>query len=374
MKFTMNREILLDALNHVSKGLSSKTPMPVLSGIKIEVSRENIILTTTNREISVQIVLDTSEQVTVYEEGDCLVPGKYFIEIIKKVEGKTVDFTLFEENTIKILSDRSNFTLIALEKTNFPDVSFESLGTPINIKSTLLRQIIKQTAFAAGTSEARVVLTGVCFELKDDKLEVVATDSYRLSKKVTQLPENHQPIQINIPSKALEELNKILENKDTDVELFIISNKALFKIQNIAFMTRLIEGNFPDTNSLSPNTHIVEIEFNKNDLLATIDRTQVFTGNDISSTIKMVLNRDKTVHVFSSSSEIGRVVDEIYPLKVQGIDQFQVAFSARYFLEALRAFESQVVSMKLTGELKPFTITGQNDDNLIQLILPVRTF
>ena len=190
MKFTMNREILLDALNHVSKGLSSKTPMPVLSGIKIEVSRENIILTTTNREISVQIVLDTSEQVTVYEEGDCLVPGKYFIEIIKKVEGKTVDFTLFEENTIKILSDRSNFTLIAFEKTNFPDVSFESLGTPINIKSTLLRQIIKQTAFAAGTSEARVVLTGVCFELKGDKLEVVATDSYRLSKKVTNC-QNH---------------------------------------------------------------------------------------------------------------------------------------------------------------------------------------
>jgi DNA polymerase-3 subunit beta len=88
----------------------------------------------------------------------------------------------------------------------------------------------------------------------------------------------------------------------------------------------------------------------------------------------MVLNRDKTVHVFSSSSEIGRVVDEIFPLKVQGIDQFQVAFSARYFLEALRAFESQEVTMKLTGELKPFLITGKNDDNLVQLILPVRTF
>ena len=103
MKFTIAREILLEALNNVSKGLSSKTPMPVLTGIKIETNFDEIIFTTTNREISVQVKLPKNENIDIESEGWCVVPGKYFIDIAKKIEGKNIEFTLFEENTIKIL-------------------------------------------------------------------------------------------------------------------------------------------------------------------------------------------------------------------------------------------------------------------------------
>lgn len=374
MKFSINREVLLGALSHVSKGLSSKTPTPILTGIKINTTPEDITLTTTNREVSVQVVLPVSSSIIIDTPGECVVPGKYFIEIIKKVEGKVIDFTLFEENTIKIISDRSNFTLISYDKNNFPEINFINTGTPIVIKSTALKQIINQTAFAAGTSEARIVLTGVSFLIDQKKLQIIATDSFRLSRKTTLLEEDYNQIQIIVPGKALEELSKILDEIQDDVYIYLVNNKILFSVRNVLFMSRLIEGAFPDTSSLFPNNYIIEMEINKNDLISTIDRTSVFTSLDSSTIIKMVLNRDKSIQISSNSNEIGKVVDEIYPIRISGVERFQTAFSSKYFLEALKAFDSQIVTIKFTGEIKPFIIIGKDDPDLVQLILPVRIF
>ncbi len=374
MKFTIAREILLEALNNVSKGLSSKTPMPVLTGIKIETNFDEIILTTTNREISVQVKLPKNENIDIESEGWCVVPGKYFIDIAKKIEGKNIEFTLFEENTIKILSERSNFTLIALEKNNFPQINFAPLGTPIVLKASVLKQIIRQTAFAAGSSESRITLTGVCLELAENRLKAIATDSYRLAKKETELDYNLENTRVNVPSKALEELNKILTDDTEDVKMYIMVNKILFIYKNISFVTRLIEGSYPNTNALFPNESLMAITFDKNSLIAAVDRAALFTNLDNSSIVKFMVTADKVIQIASNSNEIGKVVDEILPLKNVELMQFQIAFSAKYFLEALKAFDSDAITIKFTGETKSFTLEGDQDRAFIQLILPVRVY
>ncbi len=374
MKFTIAREILLEALNNVSKGLSSKTPMPVLTGIKIETNFDEIILTTTNREISVQVKLPKNENIDIESEGWCVVPGKYFIDIAKKIEGKNIEFTLFEENTIKILSERSNFTLIALEKNNFPQINFAPLGTPIVLKASVLKQIIRQTAFAAGSSESRITLTGVCLELAENRLKAIATDSYRLAKKETELDYNLENTRVNVPSKALEELNKILTDDTEDVKMYIMVNKILFIYKNISFVTRLIEGSYPNTNALFPNESLMAITFDKNSLIAAVDRAALFTNLDNSSIVKFMVTADKVIQIASNSNEIGKVVDEILPLKNVELMQFQIAFSAKYFLEALKAFDSNAITIKFTGETKSFTLEGDQDRAFIQLILPVRVY
>lgn len=374
MKFTIAREILLEALNNVSKGLSSKTPMPVLTGIKIETNFDEIIFTTTNREISVQVKLPKNENIDIESEGWCVVPGKYFIDIAKKIEGKNIEFTLFEENTIKILSERSNFTLIALEKNNFPQINFAPLGTPIVLKASVLKQIIRQTAFAAGSSESRITLTGVCLELAENRLKAIATDSYRLAKKETELDYNLENTRVNIPSKALEELNKILTDDTEDVKMYIMVNKILFIYKNISFVTRLIEGSYPNTNALFPNESLMAITFDKNSLIAAVDRAALFTNLDNSSIVKFMVTADKVIQIASNSNEIGKVVDEILPLKNVELMQFQIAFSAKYFLEALKAFDSDAITIKFTGETKSFTLEGDQDRAFIQLILPVRVY
>ncbi len=374
MKFTIKRDLLLEALNNVSRGLSSKTPMPVLTGIKIEVSDKDITLITTNREISVRVVLDQVETLDIVENGVCVVPGKYFIDIIKKLEGDTVEFTLFDTNTIKIISERTTFTLISLDYTNYPNINFAVNSDPIVINSQKLKNFIRQTSFAAGINEARMVLTGVCLEIDKNTIQMTATDSYRLAKKISVEEEEYPKTKIIIPSKSIEELSKILEDESENVKMYFANNRALFEYKNISFVTRLIEGAFPDTSSIIPTEHIVEITFNKNVLLSTVDRASLFTTQNNGSIIKMITNTDGSVQIASISTEIGKVVDEIVPLKMDKTCNFQIAFSAKYFLEAIKAFDGAEVVIKFTGELKPFLLTSNDGDNFIQVILPVRYF
>ena len=374
MKFTIKRDLLLEALNNVSRGLSSKTPMPVLTGIKIEVSDKDITLITTNREISVRVVLDQVETLDIVENGVCVVPGKYFIDIIKKLEGDTVEFTLFDTNTIKIISERTTFTLISLDYTNYPNINFAVNSDPIVINSQKLKNFIRQTSFAAGINEARMVLTGVCLEIDKNTIQMTATDSYRLAKKISVEEEEYPKTKIIIPSKSIEELSKILEDESENVKMYFANNRALFEYKNISFVTRLIEGAFPDTSSIIPTEHIVEITFNKNVLLSTVDRASLFTTQNNGSIIKMITNADGSVQIASISTEIGKVVDEIVPLKMDKTCNFQIAFSAKYFLEAIKAFDGAEVVIKFTGELKPFLLTSNDGDNFIQVILPVRYF
>lgn len=374
MKFVVNRELLLATLQNVSRGLSDKKPMPVLTGIKITVEKHRIIFVTTNKEISIQVILEENNDVVIDETGVCVVPGKYFLEIVKKLEGKEVEFTLFESTTIKIISDRSNFTLVTYDGSNFPSIAFDSIETPIHLDAQMLKNVIKQTSFAAATSEARIVLTSVNFKFYGNKLEITATDSFRLARKNIEFDDNFDSKIINIPSKSLEELSKIIEDSHEDIELYVENQSILFKYRNVSFTTRLVEGVYPDTSSLFPKGQMLAIKFNKNELLAAIDRASLFTNSDNLSIVKLSLTDDKTVEVSSNSTEMGKVVDAIYPLEVSEALNFQIAFSTRNLSEAIKSFESQSILMKFTGEIKPAVIVGEKEDDLIQLLLPVRVF
>lgn len=374
MKFVVNRELLLATLQNVSRGLSDKKPMPVLTGIKITVEKHRIIFVTTNKEISIQVILEENNDVVIDETGACVVPGKYFLEIVKKLEGKEVEFTLFESTTIKIISDRSNFTLVTYDGSNFPSIAFDSIESPIHLDAQMLKSVIKQTSFAAATSEARIVLTSVNFKFYGNKLEITATDSFRLARKNIEFDDNFDSKIINIPSKSLEELSKIIEDSHEDIELYVENQSILFKYRNVSFTTRLVEGVYPDTSSLFPKGQMLAIKFNKNELLAAIDRASLFTNSDNLSIVKLSLTDDKTVEVSSNSTEMGKVVDAIYPLEVSEALNFQIAFSTRNLSEAIKSFESQSILMKFTGEIKPAVIVGEKEDDLIQLLLPVRVF
>ncbi len=374
MKFVVNRELLLTTLQNVSRGLSDKKPMPVLTGIKITVEKHRIIFVTTNKEISIQVILEENNDVVIDETGACVVPGKYFLEIVKKLEGKEVEFTLFESTTIKIISDHSNFTLVTYDGSNFPSIAFDSIETPIHLDAQMLKNVIKQTSFAAATSEARIVLTSVNFKFYGNKLEITATDSFRLARKNIEFDDNFDSKIINIPSKSLEELAKIIEDSHEDIELYVENQSILFKYRNVSFTTRLVEGVYPDTSSLFPKGQMLAIKFNKSELLAAIDRASLFTNSDNLSIVKLSLTDDKTVEVSSNSTEMGKVVDAIYPLEVSESMNFQIAFSTRNLSEAIKSFESQSILMKFTGEIKPAIIVGEKEEDLIQLLLPVRVF
>lgn len=374
MKFTINRELLLSTLQNVSRGLSDKKPFPVLTGIQITVHSDKIIFVTTNKDISVQIILEKNDEVVIEEPGACVVPGKYFLEIVKKLEGKDVEFTLFESTTIKILSERSDFTLVTYDNSLFPVINFEPNVPATHLDATTMKEIIKQVSFAAATVETRLILTSVNFKFAGNTLDITATDSYRLAKKRMEFDELFDSNIVNIPSKSLDELNKILEDSHEDVEMYVIEKNVIFKYRNVTFITRLVEGIYPDTSTLFPKEVMLSIKFNRMELLAAVDRASLFIGTDNLSVVKLSISPNKAIEVSSNTSEIGKVVEEIYPLEVSDQLDFQIAFSSKYLADALKSFESQTITIKFTGEIKPALISGEKEQNLIQLLLPVRVF
>ena len=144
MKFEISRSLLDNTLQSVSKGLSNKTPLPILMGIQLIAKDNQLTFITTNKEISVRVILDKSENLEIIEEGSCVVPGKYFVDIVKRIEGEKVEFALFDSNTIKIYSKNSDFTLRAYEKSNFPNTNFDLNSQPLILKSKELKQIVSK--------------------------------------------------------------------------------------------------------------------------------------------------------------------------------------------------------------------------------------
>ena len=372
MNFSINRDLLLQNLSAVSKALSTKVQMPVLTGIKIEVTKNHILMTASNNEISIQAKISDRKLIRIEEEGVFVAPGKYLIDLVRKTDSKDIDFISYEDNSIKILAGKSDFTLKGLDKDTYPLISFDESQTLITIDAANLKQIIRKSTFAASTSEARVILTGVSFQTNKNEMKIVSTDSYRLSRKVLLFDVEYPDIKIVIPAKSLDELNKIVEEGEEVVEIHFTKTKALFKYRDLMYQTRLIEGNFPNTDSLIPTQFLTSVKFNKNELISSIERVSIFTNNEASNIVKFTLNADKTCEITSTTNEIGDAKEELNLLDCSEAIPFQIAFSSAYFLEALRAFNSTEVTINFTGEIKPFIITAEYDVNLIQLILPVR--
>lgn len=370
MNFTINREVLIQNLSDVSRALSNKVQMPGLTGIKFSVNKNCIVLTTSNNEISIQSTI--TKDFIVLEEGDFIVQGRLLVEIVKKLTTKDIDFMSFEENTIKILSGKIDFTLNCLQLASFPDIAFKKSNLNVNIDAINLKQIIRKTSFAISTSESRVVLTGLSFSTHENNLEVIATDSFRLARKRIGFAHQFPSINVVIPGKSFDELNKIIDDSEEMVEIFFSSTEVLFKYRNLLFQTRLIDGVFPKIDSLIPNRYLSQIKFKKDELISAFDRASIFVVNESNNVISFTMSSDNTVEIATTSNEIGAIREEINPISVTENCPFQIFFSTKYFIDALKAFDDDEVYINFTGEVKPLTLTSDKDVNLVQLILPVR--
>jgi DNA polymerase-3 subunit beta len=373
MNFQINKDTLLNNLIVAQKALSNKTPNPALQGIKMDVLEDQIIITTSNSDIAIKLnIKDPS--LTIKEQGSALIPGKYFIEIIKKLDGLKVQLSAGTDNMLRIEADRSDITLNMMEIEDYPEIQFNEKVKSIKINVRVLKTIIRQTAFATSSIENRPILTGVNFKIDGKKLVSIATDSYRLSQKEIELNESYEPINIIIPGRSLEELIKVLENNNDFVELHFDHSKILFKYNNLFFQSRLLEGSYPETSKLIPTEFPSVIKFNKENLMTAIERASLLSSHDGNNAIvKLALRQDNIVEITSNSPEIGKVVEEVYPVDEIKGSPFKIAFSSKYILDALKIFNSSEVYVNFTGEIRPFIIKGEYDENMLQLILPVRT-
>lgn len=376
INFSINKNLFLQALNTTKRAISLKNAIPILSTVKIDVTNEGITLIGSNGQISIENFISIKNEnagLLVTSSGSILLEATFFINVVSSLPDVTLDFKEIEQKQIVLTSGKSEITLKGKDADQYPRIQEISASSLLVLETSVLKNIINETAFAASTQESRPILTGVHFVLTENKnLKTVATDSHRMSQKKIVLEKNGDNFDVVIPSRSLREFSAVFTDDIETVEIYFTNNQLLFRSENISFYTRLLEGNYPDTDRLIPTEFTSVVTFDKNNLRYAMERARLLSNATQNGTVKLeIINGVVSAHV--NSPEVGRVNEEIDTESISGQD-LTISFNPTYLIDSLKAINSEKVTISFISAVRPFTLIPSDDtENFIQLITPVRT-
>ena len=379
MKFTINRNQFINQINNVQRAISSKTTIPILTGMKLVATQQGLIVTGSNVDISVQNLIaqdNEDNELEIASLGAIVLPARFFNEIIKKLPGEKFTLEIIENNQTLINSGNSEFTLNGLDANNYPHLPEVENNDQLTIAAEILHQLVNETVFSASTQENRPILTGLHLKITGNELLAVATDSHRLAqRKVTINNQSQNNYDIVIPAKSLVELVRSFRDSEQDVKISISENQILFEFAQTLFYSRLLEGNYPATDRLIPQESSTQLEFEAKTLLDSVERASLLAHAGRNNVVRLVIEKaTKKATIYGNSPEVGTVEEDLQPLSLTGED-LEIAFNPDYLKDALRALGDTRIRLEFTAPLHPFTLKPTSDvENFIQLITPVRTF
>ena len=372
MKLLIEKNTLMEGLNCVSKALSTRNIIPVLNGIKFDLTKDGLYLTATDNDITIQSFIDKKDIKSIDEIGCTIIYGKSLLDIIRRFPDTDIQIENFENNEVSFKTESSIYNLNCFRNEDFPNTNLDEIKNPIIINTLKFKELINKTSFACSMQESRPVLTGVNIKLQGNLLECTATDSYRLSKISTTLDKIYdENINIVIPARNINEFVKLI-NDDEDLEIHVFSNKIIFKVQNMIFQSSLLNGNYPNTdNSIAKEFKYVLLADLK-DFYNTLDRASLLTQSKDKNIIDVEINGN-TLVIKASSIEMGKVEEKLI-VDNQTNNNLKISFSAKYMLEALKMFNKEKLYILLNGEINPIILKEEENDELIELILPMKTY
>lgn len=378
MKFTILKDQLNEAIGHVGKAISSRTTIPILTGIKIDANFSGVTLTASDTDISIQSFIPTqANDLTIVElqlPGSVVLPAKFFAELIRKLPSQHIEIEVQNQFQTTIRSGSSEVQIMGLDPEEFPMLPQLEESRMFQVPSDILKTMIKQTSFAVSTNETTPILTGVLWNLSDHKLKFIGCDRHRLASREIniEMTATERLPQIVISGKTLNELSKILPDQNSLIDIVISDNQALFKIQSILFYTRILDGTYPDTTKLIPQSFKTEIVVKTKELADAIDRAYLLSREDKTNIVNLIINENKTIEVSSPSTELGKVTEQIDIHTIQG-DLLKISFNSKYMLDALKVIDSDYIYIGFTGSMQPIIIKPEDGSAILQLILPYRT-
>lgn len=362
MRIQIDQKSLSSHVNIVQKGISSRTTLQILDGILIETVDDKLKLTSTDLEIGIETYLDCN----ILEKGSIVANSKIFGDIVKKLPNSTVDIEV-KDNNINIKCENSEFNIIGNNPLEYPELPTIINKNSFKIPSDLFKLAIKQTVFATTQDETRPILTGVLLEIKKGIGSFVALDGYRLALK--SIPLNiDEEINIVIPARVLNELNKILDDNDDELTISIAPGHIIFNMGETRVFSRLLEGQFLNYNDIIREDHKTKVIVNRKDFQDSLERASLLANEQKANLIKLNILQDKII--IKSNSEIGDVNEEIIS-KHEG-DMLNIAFNSKYILEGIKVIDSEEIELHFMGSLNPCIIKPIDDDNYTYLVLPVR--
>ena len=377
MRAVCNTDLFSKKLALVSRGVSARSTIQLLGGILLEADEGSVRLSATDMEISIQ----TTAAAEVGEEGRVVIPARIFNDVVRSLPGGELALAHDRSEGVVRLSARENeYRIRAYAAEDFPQLPKFDEAAAFKMSGEALVETVEKVSRSYSRDETRPVLTGILISFEESRVRMVTTDSYRLSIKETELVTTFDGSrEAIIPARAMQEVSRIYASSDEEqVEVVLSENQALFRIGDVLFGTRLIEGNFPEYKRLLPNAFEREISVRREDLIGTLRRVNLFAQRQ-TPPVPVSLNfSEGAVEVTVRNGEVGEAREK---LPAASEDEFHISFNPTYLLDGVSALDSENVLFKLNESLKPGLIVpgGSDDDgsngeepDFLYLIMPMR--
>lgn len=370
MKITIDRAALMRALNHVQSAVERRTTIPILSNVLLKAEDGVLTLATTDMDLEINEAVAAN----VDKAGTTTAPAATLFDIVKKLpEDAAVVLELDGSgNQMTVKAGRSNFRLSCLPVADFPEIGTTQLPTSFSIPANELRNLIDRTKFAMSTEETRYYLNGIYLHASESKgvdvLRAVATDGHRLAQCEMPLPEGAAGMPgIIIPRKTVGELRKLVEEAGDAIKISLSESKIRFAFDHIVLTSKLIDGTFPDYQRVIPKGNDKIVDVNPKAFSRAIDRVSTISDGK-SRAVKIALN-GKTMTLSANSPEAGSATED---LEVNGNDNMEIGFNARYLLDITQQIEGDGCRLTLADSASPTIIQDAGDASALYVLMPLR--
>lgn len=366
------------AIQNVAKAVAARPAIPILGGIKIDVTHQAVTLTASDTDISIQSFIPVEQNGQIIAEidkpGSVVLPAKFVVEIVKKLPSDKVSIEVAQQYQTLIQSGSTEIQMVGLDPEDFPVLPNIEQNQVLQVPGDLIRSMIRQTVLAASTSEQTPILTGVLWNLQQGELKFIATDRHRLASRTTKVEtaEDYRFNNIVIAAKTLNELSKLIPDHNANVDIVVADNQVLFKLDQVMFYTRILDGMYPDTSKIIPTTFETEIVLDTKTVTEAIDRAYLMSREEKTNIVRLTTLDNGEIEISSSSTELGRVTEHIETLDYSG-EPLRIAFNSKYMLDVLKVIDSEKIVIGFTGAMRPIIIRPVDHDYSIYVILPYRT-
>ncbi|MGH2963729.1 MAG: DNA polymerase III subunit beta [Solirubrobacterales bacterium] len=365
MKVSASRDALLSRLQIAGRAVSTRSAVPSLGGILVDAADSGLTFRATDMEIGFALGVDGK----VETAGSALLPGRLLVDVVRTLPTGDVGLALRpEERDVEITAGTARFHLRTLPPEDFPRLP-EFEGEPIKLPGDALADTVERVARAASRDEVRPILTGVLVTAEERTLTMVATDSYRLSVKHTELEQPvSQQIEANVPARALRELSRIVASESVDeVEIALLANQVVFRADGIVLSSRLIEGQFPSHRQLIPESFDHEVRLPREELLEVARRIGQLAQRN--APLRLALSEGELT-VSAETPEVGDA-SEAMPAPFSG-EPLEIAFNPEFFVAGVESIDSEELVLRLTSPLRPGLLEPVERDDFRYLVMPIR--
>lgn len=367
MKFTIEKGVFLKSLQRMQGIVEKRNTMPILSNVLLETHQGKVAITATDLEVFIK----DSAEIKSSEDGSITIGARKLFEIIKEMPEEVINITAGKDDKVTIKSGKARFSIMGLPAKDFPsfplfdEISFEE------IDSAVFKEMIDKTAFSVSTDETRYNINGFKLERDRSIMRLITTDGHRLAyiergdEKGLKTSEKTDAL---VPRKGMMEFKRLLDEGTGEYKIAVTKKNAVMKRDETIINIRLLEGEFPDYTKVIPKDNDKEIVVNKDTFLSSLKRVSILSPDKIKG-VKMIFGNGKLV-ISSSSPDIGDATEEI------DIDykdtEIEVAFNARYFMDALEVMEEDVVTLRLKDSLSPGILQPFGRKDYTYIVMPMR--